>query len=184
MAANESTDVEQIASKAFPLRLYHRTRPSAVVTNKEEKAQLLSQGFTTRYLHEEYPVMLYHETRKVKEHGHTLVPASKIVNNADEEEALGSGWSREHPGVTYIDNAGSEEIGEKHVKFLQSKGFRVGTIEDAQVYFSQLNDDMQEEFLQQVEDWDETNLPVESKISKPVVKAKRKKSKPAEEDEE
>jgi hypothetical protein len=171
---SESTDVEQIANKTFPLRLYHRTRPSVVVTNKEEKTQLISQGFTTRYLHEEYPVMVYHKTKKVKEHGHTLVPASKIVKNADEEEKLGSNWSREHPGVTYIDNTGFEDIGEKHVKFLQSKGFRVGSIEDAQVYFSQLNDDMQEEFLQQVEDWDESSLPVKSEVPKMKTKKKSK----------
>lgn len=139
---------------------------------------MLSQGFTTRYLHEEYPVVVYHETRRVKEHGHTLAPLSKTINNADEEEALGAGWSREHPGVTYTDAEGFEEIGEKHVKFLQSKGFRVGSIADAQTYFSQLNDDMREEFLQQVEDWDETRLPVESQVTKPAERVTRKKSKP------
>lgn len=185
--AETSTDMEELAGKSFPQRLFHRTLPSQVAKNKEEKAQLTTQGFTTRYLHEEYPVILYHATRKKKEHGHTLVAESKVVQNADEEEALGAGWSRTAPPHVYTDTEGFEEIGDKHVRFLQSKGMRVSSIEDAQLYYSQLSDDMREEFLLQVENWDEKNLPFETQKKQVVKKtssSQRKKSKRSEDEEE
>lgn len=179
---SESTDIEQLAAKAFPKTLFHRTKPKITVANKEEEAKMIAKGYTSRYLHQEFPLVVYHAKRRKKEHGSSLVPEQKVVNTIEEEEALGPEWSRERPSVIYTEFEGFDDIGDKHVRYLQSKGFRILDVVGAQTFFSQLNDDMQKEFLDQVEEWDEKELPIES----PTPKASKKKKKKvvAEEEEE
>jgi hypothetical protein len=161
MAVADSSELETMIRKAFPRMVYHRTLGHREVNTKEELSALMSEGFTERYLHQDYPRMMYRVGMShVSVSGHQLSGATRVVHSKQEQDALGSGWSTE-PGTSTAEPEGPQaELTERHVQYLQSKGFRILDLGGARDYFNLLLPEMQTEFLHQVATW-EGEIPFE-----------------------
>lgn len=143
-----SDELMEVVAKAFPKRMFHRLKPLIIVSDKAEEASAVAQGYTLRYLHQEYPKAMYHISKRDR----TGQSISQVVKSQGEEEALGSDWINEPQPLIEV-NRMSDDITDRHVHYLQARGFRVLDVDGAVNYFISLPEDMQTQFLEDVSKW-------------------------------
>jgi hypothetical protein len=71
---------ETFPDATHPKFMYHRTKPRVQVFSQKEIDELGSE-WSEVYIHQEYPTVRHHWTKQ-----------ERLVNNADEDAALGGGW--------------------------------------------------------------------------------------------
>lgn len=75
----------------FPKNLFHATELPIIVRTEQEEEQAKRRGFGDAYIPQQYPKVLYHDTHTA-EH-----PVTKVVQDPDENDALGAGWHEAPP---------------------------------------------------------------------------------------